>query len=125
MNSSRLRGDLDAQGSTQPVRLPPGRDRLPTRPSAHRIAPELEDDRDRRARRLGREAATSAPPGATITVIGVAIDQVLRRRRQLTVAPLGPAQAFDRDIAALDIAGFGEAFAEGLEAAGTGPRRVP
>ena len=38
-----------------PVTLPPGRLRLATRPSFDRVAAAVEDDRNRRGRRLGRE----------------------------------------------------------------------
>ena len=74
-----------------------------------RIAAGLEHDRNRRGRRLGREAGSGAAGGGDHG--NRPADQFGGQRRQPIVLALRPA-VFDRDVLALGIAGFAQAFAE-------------
>ena len=112
MNSRRLR-ETSTLRLVTPVRLPPGRDRLLTMPSATGSPPI--------SKTIGIVAvadfaanATSAPPGATITR-HLTVGQLLRQRRQPAVLTVGPSK-LDRDRAPLDVTGFRQALAEGIEA---------
>ena len=119
MNSSRLRETSTLRLDT-PVRLPPGRDRLLHHAERDGIAAHLEDDRDRRRRRFRRQrdlgAARRHDHGQR------AVGQLLRQRRQPAVLAVGP-PVLDRDVAPFGVAGVGQAFAEGSEAAGVAFRR--
>ena len=103
--SSSSRFGVSSAGSILiPVRLPPGRARLATRPSADRVAAGVEDDRDRRGRLL--RAAIGARVATGRDHVDLAGDQIgwpsAGSRSNLF---LGPA-VFDRHVLALDIAGF-------------------
>ena len=95
-----------------PVRLPPGRARLTTRPSRDRIFADNEDDGDRRCCRLGRERRSvtsgrsdhSDPP----------TNQIGRQHRQSIDLTLRPA-VFNRHVLTLDIAGVLEALAKSAQ----------
>ena len=86
-----------------PVRLPPGRFRLATSPSCDRVDRYLEDDRNRRGRRLCRQRRRSAAGRGNHGHLTA--NQIGRQRRQSIVLAVRPA-IFDRDVLALDIAGF-------------------
>ena len=83
-----------------PVRLPPGRLRLATRPSLTGSSPR-EDDRNCRGRRLGRQCR-GVPRRSQSTCQA---DQIGRQCRQPIVLIFRPA-VFDRHVFALDVAGF-------------------
>jgi hypothetical protein len=76
-----------------------------------RVFADAEDDRDRRCCSFGREhsgyAAKRSDHGNS------SADQVGHQCRQAIVLTLQPV-VFDRDVLAFDIAGFVEAFAEGI-----------
>ena len=86
-----------------PVTLPPGRLRLATRPSFDRIAAGREHDRNRRGRGLGRKRR--ADRTGCDDHGHLAAHQLGRQRRQPIVLTFRPAE-FDRDVLALDVAGF-------------------
>ena len=117
MNSSRLRETSTLKLDT-PVRLPPGRDRLSTTPERDRVAPHLEDNRDRRGRRFRRERYGSA--AGRDNDGDLTTGQICRERGQSIVLAFRPS-ILDRDVATLDISAFGKTFVEGLEATGKGP----
>ena len=105
-SSSRF-GATSTFNEVTPVRLPPGRFRLATSPSFDRVD-AVEDDRNRRGRRLCRQRRRSA----TADNHGhLTANQIGRQCRQSIVFALRPA-IFDRHVPALDIAGFAQALAE-------------
>jgi hypothetical protein len=77
-------------------------------PKRHWVEPDLEDDRDSRGCRLGRECRGRAGRGNRGHLTA---DQLGRQCRQPTGFILRPA-VLDRDILALDITDFLEALAE-------------
>jgi hypothetical protein len=91
-----------------PVRLPPGRTRLATRPNSTGSAPLLKDDRDRRGCAFGREYRRAA---GCRDYVDVTIDEVGGQSGQPIIATLRPA-VFDRHVLALDVAGLAEPLAE-------------
>ena len=119
MNSSRLRETSTLRLDT-PVRLPPGRDRLSTMPSATG-SPPISNTIGVFAVADFAASTTSAPPGATMTASG-RLGQLLGQRRQPAVLAVGP-PVLDGDRAPFGVAGVGQAFAEGCEAAGVALRR--
>ena len=92
-----------------PVTLPPGRAEARDDAETDRIRRPGEDHRDRRGRSLGGERRGSAPCRQEHR--DVQADELRREPGQLRIAPLRPAER-DRDVAPLDEAGFGQAFAE-------------
>ena len=74
-----------------------------------RVAADREDDRDRRGRRLGRKRRRRA--AGRDDHRHLTANQIGRQRRQPIILALRPA-VFDRDVPALDIAGFAQALAE-------------
>ena len=101
--ASRLASNWFVSGLT-PVTLPPGRFRLATRPSLTGSPPVDENDRDRRCRRLGREHGRRDGTGRDDHG-HLPANQIGRQRRQPIILTVRPA-VFDRDVLALDIAGF-------------------
>src|SRR5262245_3776792 len=86
----------------------------------HRITPGREDDRDRRGCALCRDCSEHLTGRGNHCHLST--DQVRSQSRQPVVLLLCPA-IFDRDVSAFDIAGFGEALAEGAQAAGVPVRQ--
>ena len=75
----------------------------------HRIATARKDDRDGRGRRFRRESGSpTANCNNDRDPLG---NQLTRERRQPVVATVGPTK-FDRNVLALDIAGFRQAPVE-------------
>ena len=68
-----------------------------------RVSAAIEDDRDRRGRRFGRQSGAEAAGRGNHGHL--AADQFGRQRRQSIALPVRPT-VLDRDILALDIAGF-------------------
>ena len=87
-NSSLLRTELDNIERCTPVTLPPGRFRLATKPSLHRIARDHEHDGNGRGCRLGGQRRCESPC-ATMTA-DLPADQLGRQRRQSIVMALRP-----------------------------------
>ena len=93
-----------------PVTLPPGRVRLATRPSLDRVGAGREHDRDRRGRRLGRDAPGECrladdhvrPDGGPDRPPVPAVDRIGRR----------PSDIRSHTLLPLDIARFAQALAE-------------
>ena len=106
-SSSRF-GPSSTFNVVTPVRLPPGRFRLATSPTATGSPADREDDRNRRGRRLGRQRRCAAGRGNHGHLTA---NQIGRQCRQSIVLTLRPA-IFDRHVAAFDIAGFAQALAE-------------
>ena len=75
-----------------------------------RVAADVEDDRDRRGCRLGGEGRTETAGRRDHGHL--ALNQVGRQCRQSIALPFRPT-IFDRDIAALDIAGLLQPLAKG------------
>src|SRR5215472_7929681 len=92
-----------------PVRLPPGRFRLATSPSATGSPPCNEDDRYGRGRSLRSECRGSA--GDCRNHGHVAANEIRQQRWKSIVLILRPA-IFDSHVFALDIAGFAQALPE-------------
>ena len=107
-SSSRFGSNCAAKKLT-PVTLPPGRLRLATRPSLTGIAAGREDNRNRRGRGLGRQRRRVVPDDHGHRPA----NQFGRQRRQPIGLIFRPA-VFDRDVLALDEAGFLQALAERL-----------
>ena len=101
--SSRRSSSRFALNSTlkklMPVRLPPGRARLATRPSLTGSSVTLKDDGDRRGCRLGRERAGGTAGRGDHGHLTA--NQIGRQRRQSIQLIVGPA-VFDRYVLALD-----------------------
>jgi hypothetical protein len=74
-----------------------------------RIARYVEDDRNRRGRRLGRECRGRATAGEHYGHL--AAHQIGRQRGQSIILPIRPT-VFDRDVVALDIADLAQAAKE-------------
>ena len=103
-----LGGDLKAEsGHASEIAARPIEARH--QPSGDRIAADIEDNWDRLGRRLEDERRRRASWYSDDAHLSV--DQVRRKRRQTVVVPVRPA-VFDRDIAALDKPGLGEALME-------------
>ena len=112
-NSSRKSPNRLAANSAEkklmPVALPPGRARLATRPSSHRVGGETEDDRSGRGCSLGRECRRRGS--------GAAITDTRRRTRSATNSGnrsyrLPADRIFDRDVLAQNVAAFTKALME-------------
>ena len=106
-SSSRL-GISSTVRMLTPVRLPPGRARLATRPRLDRVAADDEDDRDRRGCAFRRECRRGA---ARHDHVDLAADEVGGQCGQPIIVTLRPA-VFDRHVLSLDIAGFAQSLAE-------------
>src|SRR5262245_52459629 len=87
-----------------PVRFPPGRARLATRPNLS----GCEDDGDRRSSRLGRQRRSRAGDDDDGNL---SANQFVHEYRQPIVLALRPA-VFDHDVLALDVDGLLQALAE-------------
>ena len=94
-----------------PVMLPPGRVRLATRPSLTGSSPTAKTIGIVVVAALAARAASELP-GVAITAT-LPADQIGHQCRQSIVSAFRPA-IFDRDVLALDIAGFVQALPEAL-----------
>ena len=110
-SSSRFAANSAVKKLT-PVRLPPGRARLATRPSLTGSSRDVEDDGDRRGCRLGRERRSGT--AGRDDHGDLSANQFGRQRRQSIDLILRPA-VFDRHVLALDIAGVFEALAKSAQ----------
>ena len=110
-SSSRFAANSPSK-KLMPVRLPPGRARLATRPSLTGSSRDHEDDGDRRGRRLGRERRRGTSGRGDHGDLPA--NQIGRQRRQSIQLILGPA-VFDRHVLALDIAGVLQALAKSAQ----------
>ncbi len=106
-SSSRL-GISSVAMMLTPVRLPPGRARLATRP-ARPGRRRRKDDRDRRGRVFCRQCRRSAAAGRDH--VDLAADEIGGQCGQPIIVALRPA-VFDRHVLSLDIAGFAQSLAE-------------
>ena len=79
-----------------------------------RVGAQFEDDRNSRGRRLCRERRRSAGRG---NHGHLTMNQIGHHRRQPITLILRPA-VFDRDVLALDVAGFAQPLAKGRQYAG-------
>jgi hypothetical protein len=91
-----------------PVTLPPGRLKLATRPAAT-VATAGEDDRDRRGRVFCCACGNGAAYGRDD--VDLAADEFGGQCGQPIILALHPA-VFDRDVLALDVAGFAQSLVE-------------
>ena len=107
-SSSRL-GISSTLKGLKPVRLPPGRARLATRPAATGSLMPSEDDRDRRGRNFRGQCRTEI--AACHDQIDLAADEIGGQCGQPIIAAFRPA-VLDRHVLSLDIAGFAQSLAE-------------
>src|SRR5262245_41230883 len=105
MSSSRLACSSTTR-RLNPVRFPPGRARLPTKPLSAGSSPLVKT--------IGIvEVAPFAARGARPPPLAPSpLDELYGQRRQPVIVTLGPA-VFERDILPLDIADFAQSLAKG------------
>src|SRR5215470_7904413 len=103
-----------------PVRLPPGRLKLATRPALHGVAPGTEDDWNSRGRRLGRLCRGLAATGDNNR--NLATNEIVDQLRQALVPTFRPSE-FDRDVPPFDEACLTEALPKGGQHRSVGHRR--
>ena len=112
--------DVVRPSRRHPVMFPPGRARLATSPTRHRITHGNEDDGDRRRRLLGGQGRWRAVGDDDINLER----QLGRERREPLGLALGKS-VLDHDVPALDVAELAQTFAEARSHGGLNGRAEP